>query len=1075
MKNRNTNETEIRARQPQIMDRQAIKAAVACVGVAALLIGSAPDSPAQPVPARLASARSPSIAPPAGGNGDSIDPLLSPDGRFVVFSSTAGNLVPGDSRPFISDVFLRDRASNTTVLVSVNFSGTGGGNAHSMFGQGSTNGQYVVFQSDAGDLVPGDTNGVTDVFVRDVLAGITGMASVANDGSAGNAPSTEPVMTPDGRFVAFVSAATNLVFGDTNGIPDVFVRDLIAASTSLVSVGAAGYGSTSPMMATPAITPDGRYVAFFSTAAGMASGVTNAPTGEVYVRDLVSGQTTWASSNAQAMVQATFGSSTNYASYHPCLSDNGRFVTFLAGSTNASGPDLVLRADLVARTLAVINTNAPGANPDDDDPFGPEATSDGRFVAFVQAESGAGGSNSSVHVWDSQVGTDTAVSTNAAGGPPNTVSDVPVLSADGSFVVFLSNATNLTGNLVSNGFHLYRCNLQSGRLQLVDTDTNGVGSTDLSGAVPAISGDGRFVAFASPDGNLVAGDNNGALDAFLWDELGASMELISKPDPALGFSSASGISRLSQYALSADGQWITFDSFAPDLVTNDTNGNLDVFALNLTTGLVVLVSAGGDGNPALGGPSYGGGISADGRFVVFLSTATNLTANPPVNKFNIFRRDLQAGTTTLVSIGTNASAWANGDCSNAVISLGGRYVAFTSTAMNLAPGTAAGPNTFWRDITLGKTILLTNNSTNSFSPSLSADGRYIAYPGNLAGNAALKVRDTQTGADVFSSVAGVSPILSPDGSRLFYTFHGIVQVVNTTNGATVFSSSLLVPATSLTSGQWSTNGRFFVFAAVKKTSDTTNQIYLADLQNKTVTLVTTNDARTAAAKAPSDGPMISANGQFVVYRSFATDLVPGDFYPPPKLFLFDRLTGMNTLLMPSQTSAMPAPGLSQPILGAGGAVAAFVSTSSTLVLGDFNCVPDVFTVGVDSDGDGIPDAWMIQHFGHPTGEAGDLSRAGDDADQDGISNWQEYETGTDPNNPTSVFRIHVSAMDLLGGTTTLTFPVVPARSYSLQYKTNLNDAQWLNLAASISINGTLGTMSVPVDQPNRYYRVIGSE
>ena len=136
--------------------------------------------------AQLLSARDPSIAAPAGGNGHSTDAVISPGGRFVVFSSAACDLVPGDDRQFYLDVFLRDRASNSTVLVSINLNGTGGGDSHSLFGQVSTNGRYVVFQSDADNLVTNDANGSTDIFIRDLVAGATTVVSVSTNGVPGN-------------------------------------------------------------------------------------------------------------------------------------------------------------------------------------------------------------------------------------------------------------------------------------------------------------------------------------------------------------------------------------------------------------------------------------------------------------------------------------------------------------------------------------------------------------------------------------------------------------------------------------------------------------------------------------------------------------------------------------------------------------------------------------------------------------------------------------------------------------------------------------------------------------------------
>ena len=195
-------------------------------GFTALAIGQPPQ---------LVSVLDPTQGPPAGGGGDSWTPIISPDGRYVLFASTANNFVmvtndtPIPARfPAPLNVFLRDRTNGTTTLVSVNLSGTAGGNGDSLPMGLSTNGQYAVFESVASDLIAGDTNNATDVFVRDLASGTTLLVSISTNGQVGNAASRSPTMTPDGRYVAFVSAANNLVATDNNGIPDVFVRDLQA-------------------------------------------------------------------------------------------------------------------------------------------------------------------------------------------------------------------------------------------------------------------------------------------------------------------------------------------------------------------------------------------------------------------------------------------------------------------------------------------------------------------------------------------------------------------------------------------------------------------------------------------------------------------------------------------------------------------------------------------------------------------------------------------------------------------------------------------------------------------------------
>ena len=181
------------------------------LAIVAGLTALASVSQAQIAPAQLLSARNATVVPPTGGNGDSLDAVVSPDGRFVVFSSVASDLAPGGSRQFFTDIFLRDRANNTTTLVSANLAGTGGGNASSMYGQVSTNGQFVLFETQAGNLAAGASNWVGDVIVRNLAAGTNILVSVAANGGQANGRSYDATMTPDGRYVAFVSAANNLV------------------------------------------------------------------------------------------------------------------------------------------------------------------------------------------------------------------------------------------------------------------------------------------------------------------------------------------------------------------------------------------------------------------------------------------------------------------------------------------------------------------------------------------------------------------------------------------------------------------------------------------------------------------------------------------------------------------------------------------------------------------------------------------------------------------------------------------------------------------------------------------------
>jgi Tol biopolymer transport system component len=224
----------------------------------------------------------------AQGNGDVYGVAISADGRYVAFTADSTNLVPGDTNASW-DIFVRDRKARTTSRVSV--SGTGAqANDNSFLPAISADGRYVLFDSSATNLVPGHTDSKGGVFVRDRKAGTTSRVDVSSTGAQGNNDGFGGAMSPDGRYVAFISFATNLVPGDTNGVSDVFVRDRTARTTSLVSVSGAGKQENG-FAEDVGISPDGRYVAFTSGATNLVPGDTN-DARDVFLRDRTARTTT---------------------------------------------------------------------------------------------------------------------------------------------------------------------------------------------------------------------------------------------------------------------------------------------------------------------------------------------------------------------------------------------------------------------------------------------------------------------------------------------------------------------------------------------------------------------------------------------------------------------------------------------------------------------------------------------------------------------------------------------------------------------------------------------------------------
>jgi len=206
------------------------------------------------------------------GNGGSVSPSISADGRYVAFVSFASDLVAGDTNG-TWDVFVRDTQTGTTTLVSMNTDGTSGSKS-SNNPSISSDGRYVAFTSNASDLVAGDTNGLTDVFVRELQAGTTTLISLNTAGTSGNSDSYEPTISADGRYIAFSSSASDLVVGDNNGSGHIFVRDLQAGTTILVSKRTDNTPAVG-MSYSPSISADGRYVAFASIDPNLAPGDIN--------------------------------------------------------------------------------------------------------------------------------------------------------------------------------------------------------------------------------------------------------------------------------------------------------------------------------------------------------------------------------------------------------------------------------------------------------------------------------------------------------------------------------------------------------------------------------------------------------------------------------------------------------------------------------------------------------------------------------------------------------------------------------------------------------------------------------
>ncbi len=965
---------------------------------------------------QLVTALNPASASASAG-GDSISPIITPDGRYVLFSSAGDNLAVNSNgvpfRPLFPgrlNVYRRDLLNGVTVLASVSLDGTSGGSGESWATGLSTNGQFALFESIATNLVAGDSNNVSDIFVRDIVNNTTILVSANINGGFGSGISRSSVMTPDGRYVAFVSAATNLVASDANGINDVFVRDLQTGTTTLVSVGAQGTGTSE----SPDISADGRYVVFYSTATGLATNSNSSS--DIYVRDLTVGTTKMASFAAHAIVQSVFSSTSSFA-YNHTISDDGQYIAYQAAAANSvsARTGVVLRYNLSSGVTDTIYTNAVGpALGAEADYRSLDMTPDGRFIAFVGRLSSVFASSNAVYVWDGQFGSKTLASVNLNGAVSGgSECWFPQISTNGNVVSFYSSATNLVAGVPAGDYYLFVRDLQAGVTTKVDVRTNGSLPASRPLDAPALSSDGRYVAFASFDSQLVTGDGNRSCDVFVLDRTANVTGLISTSASSLPSSSPNGNSVFTGFSMSTDVRYVAFSSEADNLTANDTNGCRDVFVHDKLNGTNLLVSWSTNGVGPGNGISSEAVISGNGSYVAFSSFASDISSVPDGNGVrDVFVRDMQNSTNILVSVNSTGTGTGNAPSYTPLISGDGRYVLFHSQAGNLVSGITATnvENIYLRDVQLGTTLALVTNTVNTnLATATTADGRYVAYGG---GGVTLQVWDLQAHNIIFSNAASVSELaLSPDGRRLVYSTSAQVIAADLVAGTNLTLG--IAPTNGQPGMQFSADGRFLAYntGGVNRT----NQVNLYDFQKGTNLLVSKNYALTGGGNGPSDCAAISPDGRFVAYRSMATNIIPGDTNGFPDIFLYDQNTKSTMLVSGNVYGNTPANNFSfAPCFSGDSQYLLFQSWASDLVPQDFNQGSDLFALNLNNFSFGI----------------------------------------------------------VLTAPGSLAWPVVAGKNYLVQYKNSLTDANWQPLDSTISTNNGLGYWNDPAPPTNRFYRVV---
>jgi Tol biopolymer transport system component len=401
-----------------------------------------------PIPALAQSTTRASVdSQAAQSNGSSTEASISSGGRYTCFTSLASNLVTGDSNNTF-DVFRHDALTGQTVCVSLNMGGVPASGA-STTPAITPSGRFVSFTSQAADLVAGDTNALADVFVRDLSTGAVELVSKSTAGVQCDVAAGSSSISNDGRYVAFNSYATNLVPNDTNGTSDVFVRDRTLGTTVRVSVSTAGTQANGVCALTTgdfALSGNGRWVSFTSAATNLVTLDGNGSTQDVFLRDLQTGTTSLAS--------LTFaGGPGNSSSGHNAISSDGLFVAFESNASNLVPGDTNGKRDIFVRDLLIGTTtraslSSTGAEGNADS-FHPAISADGRFVSFdTQSTTLVANDNAQfdVFVRDRGTGLTTVESWTSAGLPSSGTSERPTLSPDGRWVAFESQSTDLVPN-----------------------------------------------------------------------------------------------------------------------------------------------------------------------------------------------------------------------------------------------------------------------------------------------------------------------------------------------------------------------------------------------------------------------------------------------------------------------------------------------------------------------------------------------------------------------------------------------------------------------------------------------------
>lgn len=855
----------------------------------------------------LVTGNNPAVAP-SDAAGDVFQARSSADGRYIAYTSAANNLISGQVTTAAgANVFLYDRQTQTTTLVSHEVSHANQtANGTSIGARISGDGRYVAFTSHATDLVAGQsgTFGVQNVFLYDQTSKTTILVShTAFSSSAGANADSNTVDTTGfgntnlvGRYLLFESAANNFSLSGKVGPSgpshlNLFVYDAVNKTTQLVSHSASSLTTSAngDAAVSPAdISGDGNFVTYTSLATNVVPNQSHQiiinpilfppftielPGPDVFLYNRQTQTNTLVSGFQGSTFQA------GGLSVSPIINRDGSVVVY-ASFDPAVNPDfdlidLALSGHLLQDIQSVL---------------------DGQIPADLLPN---------LYLYDRSTGSTTLIS--SAVGEPNLpahgASIAAAISADGNSVAFISDATDLVSGQGSKTPNAFLYDVGEASLSLISSVAGqpgvGAGGVRSLGITPgaqlsnidnnfiSISPGGRYVTYQSTASNLVSGESgNPFANTFRFDAQLGTNRLVSGVN---GSATKNGNADSAASIVSPDGS-VLLVSAATNLIDGVTKakGAADVFLCTPGVGAPVLVTRSAFSG---GAQAFVYSTSADGRYVVFTSNATNLVPGEIDNNAdqNVYVFDRQTSSTSLVSHGASSLTQAANAGSPglsldpasigipAVISADGNYIAFASSATDLIAGQTGIPGF--------TNIFLYNRQTQVVT--LVTKGASGPHAGGL----------------------GISfrPVINADGSRVAYTSNakdllGVDAALNyLLEGSAYYASN----------------------------------IFLYDRPTGTTTLVSADSSTQNFADASSSFASISDDGRFVAYQSDADDLIAGGTDPGSNVFVFDLTTQANKLVSHAFGSLSSSPNDTSfsAIISADGTAIAFVSYATDLVAG----------------------------------------------------------------------------------------------------------------------------------------------